>query len=324
MGLMIRKATEKDFIQIFELCIQVGLTEDYKSSSDNWQALLTKTTLYPRYTFFVVEEDSTIIATFSLLIMDNLAHEGANSGLIDSIAIESASNLALVRNRIIDFALKQYKEEGCYKLALASKQEEKINNFKTDESIDLKQHGFCFVAGLKKEPGEYLLKPFFVRGVSELAIHEATEADLPSILTLYAQPEMDDEKILTVSNAIKIFKKMRMYPNYKIFIAKLDNETVGSFALLVMDNLIYNGKPTGIIEDVAVSPKSHGKGIGKTMMNFAMEQCIKADCYKLILSSSLKRVIAHNLYKSFGFEQTGISFLISQESQIEKQLKKTI
>jgi GNAT superfamily N-acetyltransferase len=50
--------------------------------------------------------------------------------------------------------------------------------------------------------------------------------------------------------------------------------------------------------------------VGRAMMAHAIEQCRKAGCYKLALSSNLKREDAHRFYESLGFERHGYSFVI--------------
>ena len=77
-----------------------------------------------------------------------------------------------------------------------------------------------------------------------------------------------------------------------------------------MDNLAHQGAPSGVVEDVAVLNDLQGKGIGKLMMEFAMEKCKEAGCYKLVLSSNMKRTEAHAFYKSLNFEKHGFSFRI--------------
>jgi GNAT superfamily N-acetyltransferase len=101
----------------------------------------------------------------------------------------------------------------------------------------------------------------------------------------------------------------RRYPNYRIFVATLAGEIVGTYELLIMDNLAKRGRKSGVIEDVAVSPLHQRQGAGKAMMSHAREQCRKADCYKFVLSSGLAREKAHRFYDSLGLERHGYSFL---------------
>ena len=144
-----------------------------------------------------------------------------------------------------------------------------------------------------------------------IAIRTATESDLPDILNIYAQPEMDNGHVLSIKDAKVLFHKLETYPYYVLFIAELENKIVGTFALLIMDNLIHRGDLTGIVEAVAVDPHYQGKGIGKAMMQFAMDECKKQKCKKLVLSSNIKRKNAHRFYESLGFAQHGISFSIN-------------
>jgi GNAT superfamily N-acetyltransferase len=141
-----------------------------------------------------------------------------------------------------------------------------------------------------------------------IEIRDANENDLQDILSLYAQPSMDNGKVLSIVDAQKIFNRIQQYPNYVVYVALMNNVIVGTFALLIMDNLAHIGTPSGIVEDVAVDQNNQGRGIGKKMMQFAMQKCKESGCYKLILSSNVKRTKAHQFYESLGFKQHGISF----------------
>jgi len=145
----------------------------------------------------------------------------------------------------------------------------------------------------------------------KIEIQEAKAEDLPAIFSLYAQPDIDNGKVLSAEEAQKIFTRIKCYPNYRIFVAKAKGEILGTFALLIMDNLAHMGAPSGIVEEVAVHPNWQGKEIGKQMMEFAMNRCRKMGCYKLALSSNLKREAAHRFYESLGFQKHGYSFLVA-------------
>jgi GNAT superfamily N-acetyltransferase len=117
--------------------------------------------------------------------------------------------------------------------------------------------------------------------------------DLPEILKLYRQPDMDDGAILPIQQAEAIFRKMSAYPDYKLYAAVSDGSIIGTYALAIMDNLAHIGAKSGLIEDVVVKSEFQGKGIGKQMMQHAMETCRRSGCYKISLSSNLKREKAH-------------------------------
>jgi len=142
-------------------------------------------------------------------------------------------------------------------------------------------------------------------------IRRAIRSDLPGILTLYAQPELDAGDVLPLEQAEALFQRMASYPDYGVYVAELDGDLIGTFALLVMENLGHLGAPSGVVEDVAVAPSFQGRGVGRTMMAHALEHCRVRGCYKVTLSSNLKRAAAHAFYEKLGFERHGYSFRIN-------------
>lgn len=145
---------------------------------------------------------------------------------------------------------------------------------------------------------------------SQVQCRAALKTDLPDVLRLYAQSAIDDGRVLSLDDAERLFDRMARYPDYSIYVAIRDDRIVGSFALLIMDNLAHQGAPSGVIEDVAVDPQWQGQGIGKAMMRHALRLCGENGCYKVALSSNLKRERAHAFYESLGFERHGYSFRV--------------
>lgn len=141
-------------------------------------------------------------------------------------------------------------------------------------------------------------------------VRQATAADLPSVLALYAQPAMDNGQVLAIEEAEQLLAQFSHYPNYRLFVACDADRVVGTFALLVMHNLAHQGTPSAIVEDVVVSDAHQSQGIGRDMMHHAMALAREAGCYKLVLSSNQKRERAHAFYESLGFQRHGFSFLI--------------
>ncbi|MBM4274522.1 MAG: GNAT family N-acetyltransferase [Deltaproteobacteria bacterium] len=141
-----------------------------------------------------------------------------------------------------------------------------------------------------------------------LIIRRAEYEDLPAILELYGH--LDSEQVLPWEEAGRIFRRMKRYPDYRLYVATRDNRIVGTFALLIMDNLAHQGAPSGIVEDVVVHPDWRRHGIGKEMMRFAMRRCQEKGCYKMSLSTNLKREAAHRFYESLGFQKHGYSFFV--------------
>lgn len=143
-----------------------------------------------------------------------------------------------------------------------------------------------------------------------LEIREATVDDLADVLTLYADPDMDGAEVLTLDEARGLFERLRRDRDHRLFVARVAGETVGTFALLIMPNLAHGGRAAGVLEDLVVAAPWRSRGIGEALVGAAIERCRRKGCYKLTLSSDLRRGRAHAFYDRLGFERHGLSFRI--------------
>lgn len=157
------------------------------------------------------------------------------------------------------------------------------------------------------QPGEIRRRTLDRMG-SPLHVRVSTLADLPAILALLAQPALDDGQVLSLSEAERLWRRIHRNPDHRIHVALEGEVVVGSFALLVMDNLAHLGAPSAVIEDVVVDPRRQGRGIGRAMLRHALALASARGCYKAVLSSNLRRTRAHAFYESLDFERHGYSF----------------
>jgi GNAT superfamily N-acetyltransferase len=147
--------------------------------------------------------------------------------------------------------------------------------------------------------------------MTPVEIREAGDADLGDILRAYTEAGIDGGASFTIDEAREHFARLRQYPSYRIFVAAADGAFAGTYALIILDNLAKRGARAGVVEDVAVLPAAQGRGVGRAMMEHARAECRAAGCYKMMLSSNVKREPAHRFYDALGFERHGYSFLIA-------------
>lgn len=143
----------------------------------------------------------------------------------------------------------------------------------------------------------------------QLHIRAAGEHDLGAILALYAQPEMDGAST-TPERAREVFREIARTPGYTLYVGESDGNVVATFALMIMPNIGHCATPAGVLEDIAVAPACQGQGIGRALVAEAMRLCALAGCYKLTLSSNMRRAAAHAFYERLGFERHGYSLRI--------------
>lgn len=145
-----------------------------------------------------------------------------------------------------------------------------------------------------------------------IAIRRAELADVPHLLALYKLLDTEPEPKMPLQQAHQRFLELAANPQHQIYVAEVEHQVVGTFALIWLGGISHGARPSCIVEDVVVAPELQGAGIGKQMMRFAMAQCAMGNAYKLVLSSHLKRSQAHQFYESLGFRKHGYSYLIDQ------------
>lgn len=144
----------------------------------------------------------------------------------------------------------------------------------------------------------------------DLEIRQAMLDDAAALLQLYAQPDYDNGLVLDEMAAKSILVNAEKYPFYKFYVGEREGCVLGTYALLIMENIGHMGSPSSIVESVAVAPEAQGMGVGKALMAHAMATAAAQGCYKLVLSSNIKRAAAHAFYDRLGFQRHGISFVI--------------
>lgn len=148
--------------------------------------------------------------------------------------------------------------------------------------------------------------------MADLHIREAEAADLEAVLSLYRQPDFNGTAG-DIDTARGVFDRFRRYPFYRLYVAKTEGEIVGTFCLLVMDNIARSGTPSAIIESVVVSTERQGEAIGQAMMTEAFRIAAEQGAYKICLFTGSNQPHVHAFYERLGFERHGVSYRLELE-----------
>lgn len=145
-----------------------------------------------------------------------------------------------------------------------------------------------------------------------VTVRQATPDDAETLVNLLA--EMDDaptraEK-LDAEGAREIMAKMHAYPYFRAYLVFAGGIAVGTFSMLVFCSLTHEGTQQAVLDAVVIGRTCRGQGIGSAMLDHAVRIAGEAGCYKIALSSNLKRMDAHRFYENFGFTQHGISLAV--------------
>lgn len=136
-------------------------------------------------------------------------------------------------------------------------------------------------------------------------IRAAHEDDLPVLVRLQSQVTQT-----SLETALPVFRRMAQYPHNKAYLAYHDGAAIGTFTLLVLDNMGHGGAPFAVVENVVVDAPARRTGVGRAMMEAALDIARAHGCYKLVLGSNLRLTEAHAFYESLGFTKQGYAFSI--------------
>lgn len=143
-----------------------------------------------------------------------------------------------------------------------------------------------------------------------ITLRRAQLDDVPQLMALYEALNTGGEPVLDAAAARARFEALTARDEHRIHVAELDGAIVGTYAVVFVGGLAHTARDSAVVEDVVVAPGQRGLGIGRLMMDHAMAQCAERDCYKLALSSHLRRDEAHRFYENLGFRRHGYSFLV--------------
>ena len=135
----------------------------------------------------------------------------------------------------------------------------------------------------------------------------AEEKDVPRIVELYREITITDSKVEHSRNPSPadyqlVFAEIRADRRQKLFVAELQGEVVGTIVLLVVPNLSHNGTPWAFLENLIVTEKHRRRGLGRMLLEHAVELARRSGCHMVELCSDVRRREAHALYSSMGFE----------------------
>ncbi|WP_282610625.1 GNAT family N-acetyltransferase [Pelagibius sp. Alg239-R121] len=133
-----------------------------------------------------------------------------------------------------------------------------------------------------------------------ISIRPAQQSDLSELLRLYQQLNPADP-LPDRETADGVLLQMLENPMTRILIALEDGHAVSTCTLVIVPNLTRNLASYAVIENVVTDTACRGRGAGKAVMNYAIEQAWEAGCYKVMLMTGKQRDNTVAFYGSLGF-----------------------
>ena len=133
-----------------------------------------------------------------------------------------------------------------------------------------------------------------------MQIRPADSKDYDQLTGLLRQLNPSDPEAPEVE--FKVFREIVDSKYLDLIVAEDKDILVGSCYLNVIPNMTRGGRPYAIIENVITDSAHRKRGIGKALIERALEMAWQQNCYKVMLLSGRKQEGVHAFYRQCGFD----------------------
>ena len=100
---------------------------------------------------------------------------------------------------------------------------------------------------------------------------------------------------------LQVFKEIINSKYLDLFVAEDGGVLLGSCYINVIPNITRGGRPYAVIENVITDSAHRNRGIGKSLLDHAVELAWEQSCYKVMLMSGRTEGAVHSFYRKCGF-----------------------
>ncbi|BCB82536.1 GNAT family N-acetyltransferase [Phytohabitans flavus] len=141
--------------------------------------------------------------------------------------------------------------------------------------------------------------------MDDLAFRAASRADLPAIVAMLADDSLGTARESADDPSYAAaFDQIDADPRNTLVVADRAGEVVGTMQLTYIPSLTYRGGERLQIEAVRIRADQRGRGLGREMIQWAIDQGRARGCRLVQLTTDKRRDDAHRFYASLGFAAT--------------------
>ncbi len=149
--------------------------------------------------------------------------------------------------------------------------------------------------------------------MERITIRSADLADVERLVELLeygslADPSGEPENAPDIGRYRAALVEIQATPGNDVLVAEIAGEVVGTCQLVIFRHFQREGGLCCEIESVHVHPDFRSKGIGSQLMASAVDIARQAGCYRVQLTSNLRRPRAHQFYEREGFQPSHVGF----------------
>ena len=151
--------------------------------------------------------------------------------------------------------------------------------------------------------------------MGSIAFRRAAPDDLPAVVALLADDPIGSERESAGTpldpRYAEAFSAIERDANQLLAVVDRDGRVIGVLQLSFIPGLTRRGMWRGQIEGVRVATSARQGGVGRAMLEWAIEQCRKRGCGLVQLTSDKRRSGAHGFYEALGFRATHEGYKLS-------------
>lgn len=147
--------------------------------------------------------------------------------------------------------------------------------------------------------------------MSNVIFRTARSNDLASIISMLADDKLgaNRESLERSQQAYEqAFSEIDSDPNNFVYVAEDDGAVIGCLQVTFIANLSFEGGRRALIEAVRVADSHQGQGLGKRLMQYAIDLARERSCKIVQLTSNNQRQDAIRFYEQLGFQPTHVGF----------------
>ncbi len=139
----------------------------------------------------------------------------------------------------------------------------------------------------------------------KLIIRAAQRTDLEAIVKMLADDKLGSQRerfeLPLPVGYVRAFEAIDCDPRQHLVVAEIGGEAAGTLQLSFLPYLTYQGRERALIEAVRVGAGHRGRGIGRQMLEWAIEQARMRGCHLVQLTTDKHRSKALSFYEALGF-----------------------
>jgi GNAT superfamily N-acetyltransferase len=147
-----------------------------------------------------------------------------------------------------------------------------------------------------------------------MIIRAAIRSDLGAILRLLRELGDSGDGVAGAggvrmsSAAVRAWTRIETDPDRTVLVAERRGQIIGTLDLILVANLTHDAQPWAIVDNVVVDSAARRGGVGRALVEEAVDRATRSGCYKVELLSHEARHGAHAFYQALGFANSATGF----------------